>query len=661
MHDDINTKRTQMANEFAAMGAANLDLTGTAAFLAAIPDTDPQQYAAAGTPENIAAILPATICPQRRQKHGQRPTEALDFDDSARIERATAPHGSAAPTEAAQVVCMLPPLGWHCTRAPGHEGPCAAVPTEICADDYTPEQQVIYQHGVEDGKLIARGMARFNAGRAAAPVVGELPPLPPSRHKARDFEGWAEVYTSHEVDNIRRAAVSASQAATVGDLTTVDCPTCNGHGLIGGHSGQTPESYEEHAQGCDDCDGQGKIIVSRAELAAASTAQAAPADTAAAYQQGRADELAEVLRCQKLAAQAAPVAGADLLKINTPELVKALDAWRWAKPLSQGNRLYELVDYLNGRISAAVAAAKVPTSDTRQYRKLTSDLSMKELASEFHAVAKLGGDVTISAGVCQKLFDAMTTPPAAPVEQGQDAGPEGGREAQAKEPETRMDSSLEGGHEQGQGAAFGMRVIVDPALPPDSMEVRSGKNTVRAVNIGQGAGVVPKRASIAKDAAFYALLRDYRLNFLGSPEQYNAIVAHVDRWAAATAHPVAADDQVRDQALSAAKEGSEILNTFIDNVATDGPYSAEATLTFISQAKQCVDEAIRSLSRTTAHGGAQGEQAAASDMDAVVNFLMGNAPLEDVEFGERHPTKAGAFWWRLNLRAAWHKALGAPR
>jgi len=340
MIDDINTKRTELANQMAAAGAAALDFNATAAVLAAIPDTEPQQYVAAGTPENIAAILPATICPQRRQKHGDRPTEALVFDEPAatsgdapadlqqlkalalaatpghwythpitdddmyprglaivaengktlsnedtgpgdkdaqfiaaanpavvldliaRIERGTAPHaaqwnltdareslaraqafsgfndlpqplrveidnaasilakldaaphGRAAPTEAAPPVsggepdiftlgasaeftrkgggyasvgeyvriedyraavsaatkptaCTLPPPGWHCTRAPGHEGPCAAVPTEVYADDYTPEQKVIYEHGVEDGKLIARGMERYKAGVAA--------------------------------------------------------------------------------------------------------------------------------------------------------------------------------------------------------------------------------------------------------------------------------------------------------------------------------------------------------------------------------------------------------------------------------------------------------------------------------------------------------------
>lgn len=47
------------------------------------------------------------------------------------------------------------------------------------------------------------------------------------------------------------------------------------------------------------------------------------------------------------------------------------------------------------------------------------------------------------------------------------------------------------------------------------------------------------------------------------------------------------------------------------------------------------------------------------DLQQVIAFLMGDAELEGVSFGERHPTKAGAFWWRLNLRAAMHKAAGA--
>jgi len=43
---------------------------------------------------------------------------------------------------------------------------------------------------------------------------------------------------------------------------------------------------------------------------------------------------------------------------------------------------------------------------------------------------------------------------------------------------------------------------------------------------------------------------------------------------------------------------------------------------------------------------------ARKELAEVHQFLMGQSMLEGVRFGERHPTKAGAFWWRLNLRAA---------
>ena len=60
MIDDINTKRTELANQMAAAGAAALDFNATAAVLAAIPDTEPQQYVAAGTPlHHDARIVPS--------------------------------------------------------------------------------------------------------------------------------------------------------------------------------------------------------------------------------------------------------------------------------------------------------------------------------------------------------------------------------------------------------------------------------------------------------------------------------------------------------------------------------------------------------------------------------------------------------------------------
>ena len=34
----------------------------------------------------------------------------------------------------------------------------------------------------------------------------------------------------------------------------------------------------------------------------------------------------------------------------------------------------------------------------------------------------------------------------------------------------------------------------------------------------------------------------------------------------------------------------------------------------------------------------------------IQRFLMGNGPLEGVWFGDEHPTREGAFWWRSVIR-----------
>lgn len=70
---------------------------------------------------------------------------------------------------------------------------------------------------------------------------------------------------------------------------------------------------------------------------------------------------------------------------------------------------------------------------------------------------------------------------------------------------------------------------------------------------------------------------------------------------------------------------------------------------------------IQQDTQAAANKAAPAGQVAApkDDLQQVIAFLMGESELEGVSFGERHPTKAGAFWWRLNLRAAMHKAAGA--
>jgi hypothetical protein len=55
---EFETKRTGLANAFADAGEALMEYMGTDAALAAIPNTDPQQYVVAGTLPMIAKMLP---------------------------------------------------------------------------------------------------------------------------------------------------------------------------------------------------------------------------------------------------------------------------------------------------------------------------------------------------------------------------------------------------------------------------------------------------------------------------------------------------------------------------------------------------------------------------------------------------------------------------
>ncbi len=36
--------------------------------------------------------------------------------------------------------------------------------------------------------------------------------------------------------------------------------------------------------------------------------------------------------------------------------------------------------------------------------------------------------------------------------------------------------------------------------------------------------------------------------------------------------------------------------------------------------------------------------------NTVIAFLLGEGPIDEVWFGEKHPTERGNFWWRKHLR-----------
>jgi hypothetical protein len=78
------------------------------------------------------------------------------------------------------------------------------------------------------------------------------------------YFGWEEgswvAASSDWPGAVKLYRASVAPAGAQNDLTTVECPTC--HNLVG----------VKHA--CDDCDGQGKVIVSRKDLASAQNAEA---------------------------------------------------------------------------------------------------------------------------------------------------------------------------------------------------------------------------------------------------------------------------------------------------------------------------------------------------------------------------------------------------
>ena len=94
--------------------------------------------------------------------------------------------------EAPGATCTVPPEGWHCTRAPGHDGPCAArpiakqaaAPGALDADEMTRLRRLMraigWDHERDESDKIVRGTLFAVLGRAAdklesAPGTPEAP------------------------------------------------------------------------------------------------------------------------------------------------------------------------------------------------------------------------------------------------------------------------------------------------------------------------------------------------------------------------------------------------------------------------------------------------------------------------------------------------------
>lgn len=92
--------------------------------------------------------------------------------------------------------CEIPPLGWRCTRAPGHEGPCAAVPAP------------------EDVGFVLRGMARLRAAEAIPSPAAPTAPVTTvederARYEAQFPKPEALKWTGAEYELVDRDCVNS--------------------------------------------------------------------------------------------------------------------------------------------------------------------------------------------------------------------------------------------------------------------------------------------------------------------------------------------------------------------------------------------------------------------------------------------------------------------
>lgn len=66
--------------------------------------------------------------------------------------------------------------------------------------------------------------------------------------------GSQDRMSEHQVAEAKRWRMLPNRGVqTLASVPLPKCLTCGDQGMIGGHSGQTAESYEEHAEPCPDC------------------------------------------------------------------------------------------------------------------------------------------------------------------------------------------------------------------------------------------------------------------------------------------------------------------------------------------------------------------------------------------------------------------------
>lgn len=82
--------------------------------------------AAVECPEDIESVKRGM---ERLAAHPANVAQPVSDKSRAAIHRKVLERGMDGPDVVGPTVCTVPPAGWYCTRAPGHDGPCAAHPS----------------------------------------------------------------------------------------------------------------------------------------------------------------------------------------------------------------------------------------------------------------------------------------------------------------------------------------------------------------------------------------------------------------------------------------------------------------------------------------------------------------------------------------------------
>jgi hypothetical protein len=105
--------------------------------------------------------------------------------------------------------CTIPPTGWRCTRAPGHEGPCAAVRIEATPATIHPSHDVR-----EEGIFVSDPVCqRCRCGVEHSYIFQPCPGEPPKRVEVtRADRLFAQSWWDHATPAERQAMAEIARS-----------------------------------------------------------------------------------------------------------------------------------------------------------------------------------------------------------------------------------------------------------------------------------------------------------------------------------------------------------------------------------------------------------------------------------------------------------------